>query len=451
MWPGYWSSEQPIIIYKPGSDAIMISGVAPPAPFQPVQDALPRDLRRKTYRSCMPLPGLNGNFNTDYGIGSLRAIAVKLEDTPAKTLNILFHEGFHRFQDQKFKRTRGADSVGLAEEKRLPSTIISDAALVATMDLERRILGRAVALHSPLAMKSLVRQYLAVRQQRISELPIDVVHSESNIERKEGSASIIGFEMADVALGRRRSTRPWDELKMLMIDPVGSAPSNAKPYERFRVRAYGSGAAMAWILTRLGIDWRERVQEGASFESLLRQATDFDPRTGPSLAEQAREGFGYAQLLRDAQDWKRKYAHEITREDFYKKGAVRLVVEFGKQGEGFPAFKGQGTGIPAQPEENVVIFMEAQAFELTYGNVVISAEKRPYMLDLRRAPHAYSVVLMLDELPRIDPVAGGAGAEEWSNGGTIEGAGATVKIKGPAALRIEPGAVSVKIGSSPAK
>jgi hypothetical protein len=443
VWPGFHIPQPAILIYRLGGQAILVSNRAPSQAFTPVSArALPRALRDRAYVTCGHLPGLNGNFNTDYAVGNVHAVAVALDATTEKTVDTLFHESFHKFQDGAFSRTIDASSTALAVEKRLDPTIVSKPEFVASMEVERRILAQIVKDRAARA-KRLLCDYLAVRRERRAGLPTEVRDAELNIERKEGSAGIVGAEMGALATGAN-SESPSEQLRMFMSEPPGSLPSGLSGYGRFRARAFGSGVAIAWILTRLHRKWRAELEHGASFETLLVKAAGRCPSNENVDAIKAR--FGYAQLLADAQKWHEQYGKEASRADFYRTGPVRLILEFPKLTAKEPEFEGEGTGLPSQPEDNVVIFMQPQAFSLNYGPIAVHADNRPYLLDLTQAPRVYRVELTLDELPRIES-GGGADSLHWSNGGTIEGRGVNLKLTGPTTVRIAGNTLTVSVGA----
>ena len=441
VWPGFHIAEPAILIYRMGGQAILVSDKLPKKLFTPVPTrAVPRALRGRTFVSCNVLPGLNGNFNTSYDIGNVRAVAVSLDATIEKTVDTLFHESFHRFQDSAFSRTNGASRTALAVEKRLDPTIVSNPEFVAAMEIERRILAQIINNRAA-ESKPLLCDYLAVRQQRREGLPVDVRDAELNIERKEGSAGIVGAEMGALATGADPGI-PSAQLRMFMSEPPTSLPSGLSGYGRFRARAFGSGAAIAWILTRLHRNWRAELQHGASFEALLTKAVGRCPPNRNIASIRSR--FGYSQVLADAETWHKQYGKEASRADFYRTGPARLILEFPKLTSKDPEFKGQGTGLPSQPEDNVIIFMQAQAFSLAYGPITMQADNRPYLLDMTAAPRVYRVELTLGELPHARN-ADGTGGLRWSNGGTIEGRGVNLKLAAPATLRFDGNALTITV------
>lgn len=439
VWPGFWPANQAVILYNPGEVAILVSSQAPPAPFTAVPaNLLPGELQGRLHLACGALPGLTGNFDTDYAVGETRAIAVKLEDTAYETLEVLFHEGFHKFQETEFARTTGADSLALLEEPRVDPDIIRQAGFVASMELERRILAAAVAAPSHRQMKALARQYLAVRWKRTGALPTEVRHSELNIERKEGSASIVGHESAALAYGRSLD-QPYAQLRMFLSEPPASLPAGDSAYARFRMRAFGSGAAIAWMLTRMGIDWRSRLQGGASFETLLSEVVGFD---APALAEDGAAQFGLASLLAYAEKW-RAATPEVTADDFYREGKVRLTVEFPASGTDAPSYSVSHAGLAAQPENNLLIFMQAHTAKLNYGPVTLNAEGHPILVDQRGMPTIYSFTLMLDSLPQVQ----GFGTDRNGEYGTVVGEGLSIKIDAPATIERNGDSIKIKVAS----
>jgi hypothetical protein len=446
VWRNYWRENQPIIIYKSGKSALLVSNVAPPLPFRPIdKSALPGKLRGRAYFYPGALPGLVGNFNTDYRVGDVSAIAVKLEENSFKTLAVLFHEAFHKFQEKNFSRTIGAASIELAAENPLPSKIIANAEFVAAMELERRTLAAAVAQYKNReVLISLLRQYLAVRQQRNEKLPPDVRHAELNIERKEGTASIVGYESAYLAI-RQDEHQRFEQLKMFLGEPPSSLPFGKSPFERFRARAFGSGAAIAWLLSRMKFDWRARSQQGASFESLLAEAVKFNSANAENLGRTAFEQNGFKELLAQAEEWKTEFGSELTEEDFYRLGRVRLILNVPSANRQYPSFVGKATGIPSQPAENIVINPTATLLELDYQKILLSAEKRPYLLNLTKAPEIFQAVIMLDKMPGIEGIGSGMTKIEWLSGGTIEGEGVKLKLERSATVEVNEGRITVNI------
>jgi hypothetical protein len=439
VWPGYWSADQAVIIYEPGRSALLVSPSAPAPPFEPVSpEHLPPQLRGRAYLACGALPGLTGNFDTNYAVGNIRAIAVKLEITPYETLEVVFHEGFHEWQKTAFARTTGAGSIGLHKEVQGYLETIRDPRFVASMELERRILAAAVGAQSPAERRQLAQYYLAVKQLRTAPMPVEARHTELNVERKEGSASIVGHEAAAAAYGRPLD-RPYGQLWSILAEPPLSLPAGDSAFARFRMRAFGAGAAVAWILTRMNIDWRPELQKGASFETLLHRAVDFDPRSAAALAQQAASRFGMAQLLKDAEQW-RATSKEVTETEFYKAHPVRLTIEFPRYENHNPPYKVSGSRLPVVPEKNLTIFMDTHVAELKYGPISLMSEKRPFLFDSRGEPTSYSLSLMMDELPRLTGFDGGSG-------GTITGADLDIRIGAPAVVERGEKSIKVSIGS----
>jgi hypothetical protein len=445
LWKNYWSSKQPFLIYIPGKSALLISGISPPENFKPLNPkSLPRELRGKAYVYRGALPGLNGLYNYNYPIGEIRANAVNL-GKPYETLALLFHEGFHEFQTGKkqFARTVGADGDDVGTERRLDPSVISNPQFVALMDVERRILNQAVKSVSSKDLIPLLRQYLAVRRKRTESLPADVRHSELNIERKEGSAAILGFEGAALSLGVKLEVPP-EQLTNFLIET--KSLENKPPYETFRSRAYGSGLTIAWLLTRMKVNWRQRLQSGASFESLLSEAVKFKPDENNAAAENALKTFDFAGALTKAELWKSKLIPEITIADFYKSGKVRLILEFSFTSGNFPKIVNSGIGLGAKPEEKVDINLGSQVFTITHPLLKLTSEKHPNMSDLRKAPKLIQFTIMLDELPQIEGGEIGKSQISWTTGGKIKGKGIELSVDKPAIIDVDGDSITVHLG-----
>jgi hypothetical protein len=281
-----------------------------------------------------------------------------------------------------------------------------------------------------------IRDYLAVKRERTAGLPTSIRHTELNVERKEGSASIVGFEIAALAFGRPLH-EPYDQLVVFMAEPPESFVAGQDPFPRFRMRAFGAGAAAAWVLTRLKAPWRERIQKGASFETLLTEAAKFDPLTAPKLAAAAKARLGYDQLLADAKTWSAKVT-PMTLAQFLELRPFQITVEFPKLGPEGPSFTISGTGFDAVPEPNLLLFPRTDVAKLDYGPIRLHSEGRPIAIDQRRGPVSYKFTLMADALAVVSGFDG-------ESGGTVTGKALELKIDAPATVTRSGNTLTIKM------
>lgn len=137
-----------------------------------------------------------------------------------------------------------------------------------------------------------------MRYQRLRAAPAQVRQVEQSLERIEGSANLVGHASAAAALGAGTgaATTAVREYLTLALDRFGGD----RAAQLMRWRAYGTGAALGLLLDRSGIPWRGPLARGTSFDTLLEQATSFDPTRAASLARAALDEYGYDEVLDDA-------------------------------------------------------------------------------------------------------------------------------------------------------
>jgi hypothetical protein len=294
VWPGYWSEEMPFLVYEPEGDAILYTARTPPAPYRrydaPSKSALPEGLLDRLYWHEGVPPGLHGQFDTRYTIGKKRVAAIPQHDSVDELLDFLFHEIFHAYQSGKFS---GDTTVSTFVD---PGAITP--ALIAMAEVERRLLRDALREDEPRAVRDLARQYLAVRGTREDLMPADAVNLESERERTEGSAFLVGLQAMVAALDRS-DDEVLRKIEDQLAKPLGDFGGSIQD-SMFRWRVYGTGAAIGLLLDREPLEgWRKRMEDGQSFSILLADAMEFESTTDrQALARQAMDRRGYQDLLR---------------------------------------------------------------------------------------------------------------------------------------------------------
>lgn len=293
VWPGYWPSDRPFILTDSAYAALLYTTGTPPSGFEPVRDGrvLPNPPGR-TYLYAGRVPGLSasdGRMDLDFAVPGGQAIAVRLDSAMALTLRFLFHEAFHVHQTRVFANPHVREIDADARE-------VMDSTNVALWEVERGILREALVTQDEVALRSLLRSYLAVRGRRAARLSPQVVHYEAELERIEGSAHWVGNLGAFVALGGGT-----EELERgLREDLTRSAEmprfANGAQWV-IRVRVYATGATLAALLERLPTAWKTKLALGETFVSLVAAEVGIDAWGDPTLAEAALSRFGQSASL----------------------------------------------------------------------------------------------------------------------------------------------------------
>lgn len=331
LWPGYWEAGRPFIVYHPDQAVLLVMDGPAPEDFVTLE-RVPVSLRGRAHVRAGRLRGLDGNIDLAFRVGTREVTAVPYRTSPGGTLHILFHEAFHATQAHRFRESalRSLDDASSVTRPEVADLLEAErrllvAALVAAYPVRPHahpFLGR-VALGPPDEVRRLVLDYLAVRGRRTAGLPEAVVASERYQERIEGTATQVAFEATLLALGRAREEAAQFLVEMELAEPNAprSPPSGGAI---LKSRAYGTGAAMGFLLDRLGAAWREDVESGLPLDLLVARAVGFD-----DLEAEAREQRARAATERVGRRWPGHAAARMSeakapaRED----GRVRVDVE----------------------------------------------------------------------------------------------------------------------------
>lgn len=449
VWPGYWAPDQAFLIYEPERVALLVSPVPPGGAFAPVDSTLlPAELTGRAYSFQGSLPGLEGTFATDYAVGRLRVTAVALESAGGlQTMATLFHEGFHTYQDRHFSRTVG-DARGALAEGYVESGHLAAPEFRALAEVERRILASALSAPED-SLMPLLKQYLAVRRIRTENVPEAIRKEERQVERKEGSAHLVGLEAALLAAQGTREALA-DSLAPYLTRPLDSVAGDL-PGVLIRWRVYGTGAALGFLLDRLGEAWRPHLESGAAFDDLLANAVRFDSADTQELAEPALQRFGFAELLRNASTRSALDAHH-TLDAFYALAPVRLVVEFTapvEDGEGrsIDMHFSSGAGGFSQPAQGVLAIPDPVVFtsQLPTGSIVVRG--RPVLQDMRGMPRARFVIL-LGEVPPINGRGRLSPGVHRLDRLMIQTDGVQLSLQGPLSIEVDRDSITVRIDST---
>lgn len=434
VWPGFWSAEQAFLVYEPGGDAMLYTPADPPPGFRRVekteQSEIPEALQRRLYRHEGVPPGLVGMFNTSYAVGDVTASAVNQQASVSGTLTTLFHETFHAYQEEHFSDFSDASPFVDAEAIR--------PGLAARAEVERRLLTEALQEEDPDRLGALAQQYLAVRKERGQSMPAKARAVETEMERKEGSATLVEAQATAAALDRSPERISWYVREAYLTPPLTRWPGSLQE-RMFRWRLYGTGAAVGLLLDRLELDdWRERFENGRSFRLLLAEAVHFDTVSNPDrLARRALDRFDYERIVRNGDElWGTTEVPTVSA--FYDAPAHAVFVFPEALGDETGRFQGNFFHLA----DNLLL-VEASLYNVNVDGFSLTTRDRDVLLDTRGEPR---LTIALPELPEIEGVtASPTRLEEFA----LEAHGLEVQANRPVDVHATPDSIVVRLVPSP--
>jgi hypothetical protein len=192
------------------------------------------------------------------------------------------HEAFHVFQ--RASRIQGR-RFGAGENSMLLATYPAfDGENEALAALEGRLLRAALTAADDVAAAQAAREFLAVRMARQRRLGRDMPEFEAATEMNEG--------LAEYALLRATSADPAPAPLLSALDGL-MGDGRRSP----RLRFYATGAAMAYLLDRVGeADWKRQMMAGdLTLQAALQRAVGAR-EANDALAAAAGERMGIAEL-----------------------------------------------------------------------------------------------------------------------------------------------------------
>jgi hypothetical protein len=308
----------------------------------------------------------------------------------------------------------------------------------------------AEALEMPVdSLPEHLREYLAVRVLRNATVSEDVPAVERTLERIEGSATLVGLEAGLLASGEDRSQLP-ESLRPYLTRPLDSF-SGGLPERLIRWRSYGTGAAIGFLLDRLGEDWRVPVEEGAALDDLLVAAVRFDTTTAPALAMDALKRFGFHDLLAEAMAAARG-AEIRSEQDFRALAPVRLVVELAVPvNEGNPDmtinFSAGGRGF-SQLEPNLIAVPDPEVFTLQVARGSFVVRGHPVLQDMRElGQERLRITVLLPGPPAIQgepPLSPGEHRRERLR---VEAGGLLLRLEEPVLVQVSENEWVIRTGA----
>lgn len=291
IWPGFGTAPIPFVLFNDKYE-FLLGAEAAPAGWEPVPHSLfaerPYFRRTAVNPQAFAAPVGNGwagsmttqtRMNRDIfllmrkdlplGLGKLIPNAMTEIDAPFFRSMVL-HETFHAFQastaPDRFANWRDF----YRGQARYP---YENAAFKEAWNQEGKLLSQALDEPELAQVQVLVRQFLAVRDQRRTAVNAnaDLLRFEREVEWLEGLAKyveILTYEVAEGAsLEALKKLGFWQTDFRRLDGALGEADSD--------LRFYLSGMAMARLLDRLDPAWKEHaLAEGVYLETLLRAAVE---------------------------------------------------------------------------------------------------------------------------------------------------------------------------------
>jgi hypothetical protein len=267
VWPGYWHPGKPFGFARHADSTVFVyhPAEAPPAPYEPVRGRwVPADLWGALYARRGYPDGFGGVDIWFRVRGATLAVTPAYHPSAEIVLEMLYHEGFHAYQLERFKDIPGARPGfgGSLAPVRLAG---SPEAYEALAEAERQALAAALVAPSRDSVWSELRRYLDLRARRAALAP-DAQAVERWEEQTEGTADYVGKLCAAYAIGAGREharARVRQGLAERQPALAGGRPS--------KWRAYAVGAALGLLLDDLAGDgWREAVGAGTALDAYLR-------------------------------------------------------------------------------------------------------------------------------------------------------------------------------------
>lgn len=384
LWPGFWPEGQPFIIHHPETGAVFAGDAAPEGPeFRPGA-----------------LPGAVSSYELDYPSGVVNTVALKYDGDVAD-LETLFHEQFHDHQTAAFRW------LGEGSDEFVDVSLIPDlAGFAAAAEIERRILAEALNARRPDDRRRLAARYLTLRHHRLSTLDPAVATAEAYREWSEGTAEYVGVSGGAIVAGRpdRARARIVEALRRDLNDAPGGFSINW-----FRGRAYGVGAALAWLLDDLGVDWRADIETGAHLDARLAQALGEGAAQSDPVALLRR--YGHHRLRQEmAGKLARAPQAPSSREEFLAGAPLRLAIHVAvppvRASELEMSFHAAGmTPLPDQ----VLALTDVSYLTVRIGDVNLWISDRSVLTEM--VGTGARQIVLLSSFVGLEPLAAAAGGE----------------------------------------
>lgn len=341
IYPGWDFKKLPVLFYKPKVQEVLINFPYKPKGFSVYTGFNPLGNETIYYRNDSTFFDIDDQ-NTSFKIDSISVLVVAdpasslrnqmsyiVSSTPKDTvlnwldkwgfirspydqLVTIFHEGFHVYQEHKAPE-KYANEVAVIKYPSL------DAVNNALYVLEGKILKELMLEKNAGRRKELVKQFIAVRNSRISLLDSTLVEYENLNEYVEGTAKYVeykflslgtnlepgeemyyhyGFNGYKRALPKIFSDRADDMMKIISLSD--NRTGNIYGTGPVRFRLYESGAAIAFTLDDFYPGWKKEIfNDNVYLFNLLKKAVPLSFEEEKNYLMKAKQDFGYEAAYSD--------------------------------------------------------------------------------------------------------------------------------------------------------
>jgi hypothetical protein len=220
---------------------------------------------------------------------------------------------------------------------------------------------------------------------------------ERGLERSEGTAQFAEIKGREAVFGGGEAA-----IKAMLIQALSSDLAVRQSQYMttwFRHRSYSVGAALSYLLDKLGTrNWRSKIQAGAALDTLLAQQAGLGRVKDPgALADAARLHFGYEErLARLRPSIKAAEKIEIKSvEEFYALAPYRVIFEpeepmvNGRRASKF----GFSTKVMAQVSPQQLVLPAPDLVSLSFPTVTLTIRKRPFLSEPSGNGPRYTMLL----------------------------------------------------------
>ncbi len=328
IWPEYDLSNQPYIAYMPDNFVLYLNARHAPPGFVPYPQDWPATGARAfvhfgVYQNLVGQFALNFKIDsvTTFAMGLPKNLLFSFDDPEYMLLSSTIHEGFHQFQQQHF------GEIPWAREEQYPILDVQNTALAS---LELHILREALKAMfngDDERLKTMARQFVAVREFRWSHADPFVGHYEQGQEINEGTARYVEmkamacFFKLDTAKIQNRLLKAIKKdladktIQDLLLDDFNARLKGlaVAPDDMLRNRIYPVGAALGFLLDYLGLSWKTQFQaagSGVTFAGFIKDYFQLDSTQLAFFFARAQQEFDYAQIRIAAQKLIQSYRAE---------------------------------------------------------------------------------------------------------------------------------------------
>ncbi len=345
VWPGYNLAERPFLFYMPERWALLVNYSNKTNGFTGYPEEWP-DLGTDIQYFQGKYNDLAGQLAFNVPIDTVKVAAVPFwEKTTVEMFGFIIHECFHQYQYNTYWETHWE------REEKYP---IQDTENTALAYLEMRLLMDALQMtkvDNREACREYVKQFVAVRNHRWSQIDSFVRRYEQGKETQEGTAKYV--ELKGVSLvtqlkyksslsGLTRSLlEDFSSISMpefLLADFQERITGNSvSPEDMPRNRIYPVGSAQGFLLDYLMIDWKSRVQQAGpefTFVALLQDNLGVDESRYEDLLKKAKSNYDYEDIMSSTKELIQEYIGGFEKElqSFEAQPGYRIEIELNPNG-----------------------------------------------------------------------------------------------------------------------